>query len=99
MLIRPLRTSDIFLMSKIFKKMGIKIETKDKSQEQIGAEILLAVAENFHLAQDEVNELLGNMVGLTAEQFNALPITEVLRIIKEFKSLPGISSFLQQLGQ
>ena len=100
---RELKTSDIFKMSKILKKMGIKVvaetsEGKDKSQNQMGAELVVTVLENIHLAEFEVNEFLGDLSGMTGDEFSKLSISEALKIIKEFKDLPGVSDFLQKAG-
>ena len=100
---RGLITSDIFRMSKILKKMGIKVaaetdEGKEKSQNQMGAELIVTVLENIHLAEFEVNEFLGDLSGMTGDEFSKLSISDAFKIIKEFKELPGVSDFLQQAG-
>ena len=99
MQIRGLKTSDIFKMSKILKKMWIKIDPADKSKEQLGAELILAIGENLYLAEDEVYDFLGNLVGLTGAEFSELPITEVIEIGKQFKAQPGVSDFFKVAGQ
>lgn len=110
--VRSLRTGDIFKMSKILKKLGLKVQTtykevneegeevvKTKTQEQIGTEVLMSVVENLHLAEEEVSGFLGGLVGLSGQQFSELPLEETVQIIKQFKTLPGVASFLQQAGQ
>jgi hypothetical protein len=110
--VRSLKTGDIFKMSKIIKKLGLKVETtykevneegkevvKTKTQEQIGTEVLMSVAENLHLAEEEVSDFLGGLAGLSGRQFSELPIDLTVQIMKQFKTLPGVSSFLQQAGQ
>jgi hypothetical protein len=96
---RSLKTSDIFKMSKILKKMNLKIDPKGKTQEQLGAEFVIAAAENLHLAEKEVNEFLGDLIGLKGEEFADLPIFEAVDIIKQFKAQPGVANFLSQAGQ
>jgi hypothetical protein len=93
---RPLKTNDIFPMSKIIKKMNLKLDKvsfKDKTQEQAGVEILLMAAENLHLAQEEVNSFLGSLVGITGQDFGELPIEDSLSIIQQFREQKGLSSF------
>jgi hypothetical protein len=110
--VRSLRTGDIFKMSKILKKLGLKVKTtykevdetgkevvKTKTQQQIGTEVLMSLAENLHLAEEEVNDFLGDLVGMPGWEFAALPIEESWEIIKEFKTSPGVATFLQQAGQ
>jgi hypothetical protein len=98
-MLRGLKTSDIFKMSKILKKMGLKVDAGDKSQRQMGAEFILTVFENIHLAEFEVNEFLADMCGMKPEEFAELPIEKTLEIIKDFKQIPGISNFFKQANQ
>ena len=95
---RSLKTSDIFKASKILSKMGLKLDTKEKTQEQLGAELIMSFIENIWKAEDEVNDFLADMAGITAEEFANLPIDESIKIMNEFKNLPNISSFLSQAG-
>lgn len=95
---RNLITSDIFKASKILSKMGLKFDVKDKTKEELGAELIMQFIENLWKAEDEVNDFLGSMVGITAEEFKNLPIEESTEIMNEFKNLPNISSFLSQAG-
>lgn len=95
---RGLKTSDIFKMSKILKKMGLKVDPKDKTQEQLGAEFMVLIAENLYLAENEVNEFLGSMVDKKAEEIADLPLEEMLGIIQQFKDQPGIKGFFKAAG-
>lgn len=112
-MLRELITKDIFKMSKILKKMGLKIniegekvidengkeEIKIKSQKQMGLEFVLTVFENLHLAENEVNEFLSDMANMTVEEFEKLPVAKTLEIIKEFKRIDGLSDFFQSASQ
>ena len=97
---RELKTKDIFKLSKILKKMELKIgDVAGKKQEQVGAELILEVFENLHLAEAEVNELLADMVSMTVSEFEELEIDKTMDIIKEFKNVKGLSSFFKQANQ
>lgn len=97
---RPLKTADVFKMSKILKKMNIKFEIgKSVSQEQMGIQMVQKVVENLHLAQDEVNSFLAELVGIKAKEFNELPIEETIEIISLFKEQKGLSNFLKLAGK
>lgn len=97
---RSLITKDIFKMSKIMKKMGLKIDAGEgKTQQQVGAELILSVFENLHLAENEVNEFLSDMVEMKVEDFEELPVEKTLEIIKEFKNISGLSNFFKQANQ
>jgi hypothetical protein len=101
MKMRNLKTNDIYPMSKILKKLNLKkeLDTKDKTQAQLGAELILSVFENLYMAQSEVNEFIGSMVGISGEEFGNLPLEESQAIIMQFKELPNISNFFKLAGQ
>ena len=91
-------------MSKILSKMAIKVQTMDeqgekKTQDQIGAEVIIAIGENLHLAQDEVNAFMADLCGMTAEQFAELDIEQALAILKEFSKQPQVASFFKAAGR
>jgi hypothetical protein len=99
-MLRGLKTSDIFKMSKILKKMGLKIDAdKEKTQVQLGAEVILSIFENIHLAENEVNEFLADLCGMKTEEFSELPIEKTMEIIKEFKQIQGVLNFLKLANQ
>ena len=97
---RDLKTSDIYKMSKILKKMNLKLEVNEKtSQTQMGAEMIQRIAENIHLAEKEVNEFISELIGITAEEFSNLSIKNTKKYIDEFKKLEGIGDFLKLAGK
>ncbi|SMC39397.1 hypothetical protein [Papillibacter cinnamivorans] len=106
---RQLQTNDIFRMSRIFKKLSIKAadvemetaegKTPDNADEKLALAVILKVVENLHLAQAEINDFLGDLVGITGEEFGVLPISETIQYIKEFKELDGIADFFARVGQ
>lgn len=94
--IRSLKTSDVFKMSKILKKMSIKIAVeKGMTQEQVGFEIMNQVVSNLHLAEKEVSDFLGDLVGISGNEFSELSIDETFEIISQFKDLDGVANFLK----
>lgn len=95
---RQLTTNDVFKMSRILKKINIDLESKG-TDEEIGMKLLIQVAENAYLAQNEINEFLGDLVGMTGEEFGNLPIKESLAIMSEFKQLDGVVDFFKLVGQ
>ena len=95
---RQLKTNDVFLMSRILKKMNINLESKG-TDEEIGMKLLIQVAENAYLAQNEINEFFGDLVGMTGEEFGSLPLKESLAIVNEFKKLDGVADFFSLVGQ
>lgn len=89
---RQLITNDIFKMSRILKVIEIDISGSD---EEIGTRLIKQIAENAHLAQNEINDFMGGLTNMTAEEFGNLPIKESIEIFKEFKELDGISDFFK----
>ena len=96
---RNLVTNDVYKMSKILKKMGLKLNIEKKTQAQLGAELIFSIMENLYLAQDEVNDFLGNLVGLKADEFGVLPIEDSMNIMTMFKEQPGLASFFNFAGK
>lgn len=104
--IRELKTSDIFKVSKILKRMNLKVneiasenDTGKKSSTQVGIQIILTALENLHLAEKEVNEFLADLAGISSVEFAELPLQKTLEIIKEVKNISGITNFLRSADQ
>ena len=104
-MLRGLKTSDIFRMSKILKKMNLKDEInrnsndEKKTTNQIGTEIILTAFENLHLAEDEINAFLADLAGMEPKDFAELPVEKTLEIMQEFRKMPGLTSFFKQANQ
>lgn len=97
---RDLKTGDIYKMSRILKKMDLKFNVDSKtSQEQMGVELVQKVVENLHLAENEVNAFLAELIDITPEEFADLPLGEVMEIINQFKDQKDIKAFLQLAGR
>ena len=95
---RQLQTNDIFSMSRILKKLDLKFE-ESETDEELVLDLIKKVAENAYMAQTEINNFLGELSGMTGEEFGKLPLKESLAIIKEFKQLDGINDFFKSAGQ
>ena len=102
---RQLITNDLYRMSRILKKLSIKAsdlkidnESKDFDQELM-VELMLKIAENLHMAQDEINDFIGSLCGMTGEEFGALPFKQSMELVKEFKTLEGVTDFFERAGQ
>lgn len=96
---RELKTMDVFKMSKILKKINLEINADGKTQEQMGAEVILQIGENLHLVEKEVNEFIADLIGITAKEFSNLPIAKTLEYFEEFKNLEGIDGFFKLAGK
>ncbi len=98
-MLRGLKVKDMYKMSRILKKIGLKLDMKDKNQSELGAEIMLKIAENLHLAETDVNEFLSDLAGIELEEFEELSIKEVKKLYDEFRNLEGVSDFLSKAGK
>lgn len=97
---REFKTADIYKMSKILKKLNIKVDVNEKTtQQQLGVQMVQKIAENLHLAENEVNGFLAELVGIDASAFSELPIEDTFEIIGLFKEQKGLSNFLQLAGK
>ena len=100
---RELKTKDVFRMSKILKKLNLKadfdIETNDeKWDEKVGMAMIIKVGENLYMAEAEVNEFLGDLIGKTAEEFSELTLKESKKVMNDFKKLDGVADFFKLAG-
>ena len=103
---RQLNTNDVFKMSRILKKLELKIDAdsflNDKSKnsdEKFFIDIFQKILENMGNAQTEVNDFLGSLAGMSGKDFGELPIKDSLAIIKEFKELDGVVDFFKYASQ
>ncbi|MBP1992549.1 hypothetical protein [Paenibacillus eucommiae] len=111
MKIRKLKMKDVFPMSRIIKKIGIKEIMKQatknltgkegtaEAQKQVGTEMFAVILENLHLAETEVTAFLADLVGMKPEQFAELEFDQLASVYDQLKQLPGIASFLKQASQ
>lgn len=101
---RELNTNDIFKMSRILGKLNLKmdfeIDNEDENwDEKLGVSLLQKIAENLHLVQTEVNDFLGDLCGMSGEEFGKLPIKQTMKHIKEFQKLDGVADFFKLAGR
>ena len=77
-------------ISKLIKKLDLKIKDPKADANEVGADILLQIAGNIGDAEDEVAEILSILTGVPVEE--ALDVDLVALFEKEQKE--GESSFL-----
>lgn len=107
MKLRKLNGNDIFKMSRILKKIDFKLDMgqlndstdTEKMQIGVGIDMIKNILENLHLAQDEVNEFLGDLVGCSGEEFGNKDLDEVAQVIVEFKEMVKESNFFTLVGK
>ncbi len=104
MQIRNLIWNDVYAAAKIVKK--IKIDITEEELERFGENVQVAgvniiknMIGNTPEAQEEINEFLGSLFGITGEEFGQLSFDEVFGCFDQFRNLKGIDSFFKSVGQ
>jgi len=97
--LRELVTGDIFKMSRILQILNLSMDFKGKEQEQVGGELMMAIAANLHKAENEIAEFIGDLAGITAQEFKELPIDESMKLLAGFKDLKGVRDFFRLAGR
>lgn len=92
---RQLQTDDMFLLSEIVDKMDLTIDPKGKSQEELGAELIVMLARRVHRAKDEIKALVAELTGKSPEEVGAMPPGEMIEAVKQIISQDGVLDFFK----
>ena len=92
---RKLETDDMFLLSEIADKMDIKIDAAGKSQEEIGADLMLFLVKKSHKAKDEIKQLVATLTEKTAEEVGKMSPKQLVTSIKEILKQDGVLDFFK----
>lgn len=96
---RALGFKDVFTVSRILKKMNLKVEfQKGMSESQMGTMFIQAFIENIGSAEKEVTGLLADLKGLKEPEIEKLTLDETFDMIMEFKEMPGLQSFFTRVS-
>lgn len=89
---------DVFLASKIVRKIGLREANIDfkGTQEEVGGQLLLFLFENLDKAEDEICELFGGILGIDTGTFLEMSIEE---IVEKLKGIEGLSDFFTSLSK
>lgn len=102
--LREIIFDDLYEFLKILE--DVKFDYKpdpEKSTEQVGMEAIKHLLANFHTARAKVNAFLGNLCGLSGEEFGKLPIKESGKVLKSLiealkeADFFGLSGLLERL--
>lgn len=98
--IRQLKFSDLGPVSKIIKKLQLRVEKGTTSAEELGASLFLKLLENYSDVENDVASFFANMIeDMTKEEFLSLPLREVLEYLEELRKDEGLESFLETLSK
>jgi len=105
--VRKLKARDIPAVSRILKKMDLKMDFKDlmsgagdteAAQKALGAEFVLRILTSIGEAEEELFALIGNLINIPASEAADLEIEELAEVLNEIKDKAGISGFLKLFG-
>lgn len=105
---RKLKTSDLFGLSKILKKMDIKSdikalakdvtglsdEEKAKASQELQIDLAMLFVENIGSAEKEIYNFLADITENTVEKIKDMDLGDFINLIKELFSQEGLGSFL-----
>lgn len=97
--IRTITFNDVFELSRIVDKLGIKFEKGLKTDVEVGADFILKIMQNTHKAKNEVNNFLGSLFSISGEEFGELPLSEVMNCMKQLTEHEDFGSFLQTVSK
>jgi hypothetical protein len=88
-----LKTKHIIMLSKLVAKMNLKLDLKDKDATKIGAEVVLDIVKNLHLAESEFYELVGSLAGYAPERVAETNLDDLVDVLSEV--VKRVISFIQ----
>ncbi|AAK78044.1 hypothetical protein BJV85_000100 [Clostridium acetobutylicum] len=104
---RNLKTSDLFSLSRILKKMNIKDELKrlaanitgtpkerKKAEKELEIDMIMLFIENISNAEQETYKFLADLSGKTPQEISEQAPKETISMIKEVFSKEGFNDFL-----
>ena len=88
-----LKIDDIYLLSEIADKMDIQMpESKGKTQEQLGGELIMQLFKKMHKAPKEINKLIEQVTG---KQTSDMSLKEIKDTIMNIVKQDGTLSFFK----
>lgn len=97
---RQLKTSDIFRLSSIIRKLNLKKELASlntKNAEQFGLQFFLLLFENLDQAEDEITSFLADLSGKKPEEFKEMSLEELAKFIEKLRQVKGLGDFFRSL--
>lgn len=88
-----LKTKHIIMLSKLVSKMNIRLDLKDKDATKIGADVILDIVKNLHLAEPEFYALVGSLSGYEPERVAETDLDELIDVLSEV--VKRVISFIQ----
>ena len=102
MKIRALKTRDIFPLSRILAKLDLgrlSRYAKDGDGEVAVVALVAVVAERLADLEGDLFPFLGDLAGITAEEFAELPFESLVDVIKQLAQRPEVAGFFASTKQ
>jgi hypothetical protein len=102
--IRKLKTLDVFKLTSIIRKIGVRQELtavpkpksgKGEDAEGYGIQLIMVIVENLDKAEDEISTFFGDLCGKTPEQFKEMSIEELGEFIAALREVKGLGDFFR----
>lgn len=105
---RKLKTSDLFSISRILKKMNIKDEIKglakditgatpeekEKAQQSMEIDLAMLFVENIGSAEKEIYKFFADLTGKSTTDIENMDLNNFINLVKELFNQEGFASFL-----
>ena len=110
-MVRKLKGKDIFKVSKIMKKIGLKKEvsalttyleegqSKEDLVMNLGVEFFAMIIENIHMAEKEIFDFLGDLIGMNAEEYSERDLDLIIDDIEALKNSEDIMGFFKKVSR
>ncbi|SFJ83282.1 hypothetical protein [Thermoflavimicrobium dichotomicum] len=99
---RQLKTSDIFRLSSIIRKLNLKKELASlnaETPEKFGLQLILLLFENLDQAEEEISAFFADLAGKKPEEFKEMDLAELSQFIEELQEVQGLKDFFRSLFQ
>lgn len=108
---RKLKGKDIFKVSKIMRKIGLKKEvsalttyleegqSKEDMVMNLGVEFFAMIIENIHMAEKEIFDFLGDLIGMSAEEYGERDLDLIIDDIEALKNSEDLMGFFKKVSK
>lgn len=110
---RNLKTSDIFGLSRILKKMNIKEdikklarnvtgttpEEKKKAEQNMEIDLVMLFVENISSAEKEIYKFFADLTGKNAADIENMELSKFIDLVKELFNQDGFENFLSAVSR
>ena len=86
-----LKAKHIIMLSKLVSKMNLEVNLKDKTQEELGVDLVFGILSNIYKAEKELYELLSSLSGYSVDTIAdtelkdlVSPLTVIIKEVTNF---------------